>query len=207
MRHAVPYTNRVTDRGQRVIGGRFRLASRRHEPERSSGQLFSFSDGSLTATVEIGLVEGNWEPVGFDVRAYPHETYKRSVGRLTVRALRKVPFGALVDEALILLTEDLEEEQAAAGPVLWVDDDGHHTSIDAAAVKRGLERLQGPGRPSLTYEQLVETARLYNAFARVSRRPTSDLAKHLHLSRSGAAKRVQRARAAGLIPPPRRGGS
>ena len=116
-----------------------------------------------------------------------------------------MPFGALVDEALILLAEDLKRERAAAGPEVRLDDDGHHrVNMRAATARLGLDRLKGPGRPQLTFQELEEDAEFYNARAQVSRHPTRDLAEHIGIERSGAAKRVQRARAAGLIPPYRR---
>lgn len=185
-----------------MIGGRFcRIVSERDTP-RSSGRVFTFSDGTMTASVELGLVDGTWQPIGFDVRSYVPNSAAGDRAVISARGLRAVPFGALVDEALVLLKEAVEEEAAQAGPESYRDADGQmRVSIPNTAARRGLERLRGPGRPRRTYEEAREDARIYIEHARFSRRPTEDLAAAQNISRSGAAKRVQRARALGLIPP------
>jgi hypothetical protein len=57
------------------------------------------------------------------------------------------------------------------------------------------------GRPSLSSDELTKTARLYVEALRAGV-PTGDaVAAGLHLTPSGAAKRIRKARDAGLLPP------
>ncbi len=191
------------NKAQKGSGGRSFVASPAGgEDDRSTARLFWYSDGSRTVTVELGIVNDRWLPVGFDVRAH-----RGSQGRalpLTAREIRSLPFGALVDASLVSLRREDEATLASEGAVVRTDARGRHrVSIRAAGAQRGIERTKAPkpGRPPMSDEELLEDAEYWLDASSWMRKPTQMLAEMRGMSRSGAAKRVQEARRRGLLPP------
>jgi hypothetical protein len=94
--------------------------------------------------------------------------------------------------------------QQRAGWVEALSTDGAFDGLDTVALGafdqdgRGRRFVDKNGNAVSPADALVEVARIYRSAAA---NPTKTVADTLHLSRSAAAKRVARARAAGLIAP------
>ena len=161
-----------------------------------------FTDGDLDVEIELGFVQGRAVPVGVTVRSRSVDGAVHTSALFT-RRLKSIPFGALSDEARRIRKRDLAD--VASKEVTFVDSDGRtRASFAVAAAKREMAALQTPsvvGRPRLPLEEIEAAARIYRDAERAgSKQPTKDVQERRQLSRSTAAKRVQRARQLGLLP-------
>ena len=175
-----------------------------YEPatDRRPERIALFTDGDLDVEIELGFVQGRAAPVGVTIRSRSVDGAVHT-SALSTRRFRSVPFGALADEARRIRKRELED--VASMEEMFVDADGRsRASFSVAAAKREMAELDAPlvGRPSLPLEVIEADAKTYREAQQAgSRHPTKDVAAKRHLSRSAAAKRVQRARKLGLIPP------
>ena len=110
---------------------------------------------------------------------------------VTAGALRKIPLGRLLGAAMSAASDATTAEQARS-----VRD---HFAIS---------REPRSGAP-LSASDLEEVAQLYRAAVAKGKRPTKAVQEACNLSRSGASKRIKKARTAGLLGPapgPRKAG-
>lgn len=106
---------------------------------------------------------------------------------ITTTLLRSLSLGSAID------TERTGWGEALAD--LAEDDDrwSEHAEHMNAPLKRG-------GHPALPANELARVAAIYRDALARNDNPTQAVAKSFHLSQSGAAKRVRRARDKGLLP-------
>ncbi len=151
-------------------------------------------------------VVGRVECVGVEVRSYREtdEDWPPELPRwdedpppLTTSLLRGVPLHTIVT--------DIRRQEAAGSRELgqWMSDQPEFAD---AAAQDGIRRAMAAwDLPRGAPEMLNETARVYSAAWRRGEAPTKAVAARFVISESAAAKRVSRARAAGLLPPTTRG--
>ncbi len=147
------------------------------------------------------VIDGRQECVGVALRSFGFTDKRERRGR-PVRLEEGVH--PLRVEVLRALTMSVIEERRHSIASL-LDELGHQT--ESAAFRAGQQRrITGPdGAPLPTDEALEEVARVYRAAWHERVNPTAAVAEAFTLSRSAAAKRVARARAAGLLPPTTQG--
>lgn len=113
---------------------------------------------------------------------------------ITTSLLRSVPFASLIEADAL--------EQAGAGPPAM-------QAAEGRLFTRGRKVVGPGGSPLPPAEVLAEVAAIYREAwggqGPARRNPTQAVAEKLAISRSAAAKRVRRARDAGLLPETTRG--
>ena len=112
---------------------------------------------------------------------------------VTSSALRDVPIAALVAETASRCAEvwPLDEDDTGEGPPRW------GAGVSDAATRKP----RRPGRKAITDGDLPELASVWKATKEAGLRATTEaVADHFNCSRPTAARAVQRARAAGLLP-------
>jgi hypothetical protein len=138
----------------------------------------------------VGITLRSYAKISDDGRALP---VRGSLHPLRADVLRGLSM-SIIDEhrtswERVLEQPDIDER--------WPHADELRTTFTA----KGRGRFVGAdGRPLPTQEALAEVARVYQAAWRDGKNPTVAVADRFTLSRSAAAKRVARARAAGLLP-------
>ena len=147
-------------------------------------------------SLEYDLVAGRVEPVVMTVRM------TAAGGALTTSLLRQLPVGTWV-------AEDRKTHRARA---MWKYPmvEGLLTKAQQKEIRQARLATESaePGRPRVSYDLLVEVARVYRREHQRSDAPTQAVADHFDRPRSTAAKWVQRAREEGLLGPtePRKAG-
>jgi hypothetical protein len=176
------------------------------DPELPPEDLLSFfAVGPLWVLVELAEVEGRIEPIRIELRGRGRA---KDSAAYPIRAsdVRLIKFGELIDKS----RRDLRA--AAAWMAHDPDKDSQVPKVTAARPEDARRHLGASraksrrGRPPLAHEELKETARLYAQAVRAgSTSPNVDIAPDLNLSVSTVAKRVQKARAKGMLPQTRPG--
>ena len=162
----------------------------------------TFAVGPWHVTVELGVANRRYEPLGFIVRD-PNGDPEREPVALTSREIRRIPFGKLAEAARVHLKAELQMTLQEHPEFFRDESDRGRASFEGSAAAQGIRTLETPraGRPRLSRGELERAAGIYNeADLSGSKQPTQDLADQLSMSRSTAGKWVQRARALGLIP-------
>lgn len=189
-----------------MTDGKFQ--TRHHLPSPPKGKprrIFtdSFHDG-WHVRYEWGVVAGRPEPIGVEIT--PHwlapdgwavtadgrtkaDQPGPAVGRaMTADALRKLPLGEMA-------AEGRQQLRVTAGTAK------HHPQL--VEEWPAMERFEVDARTRrgqrLTAEQLADVAKVYRAAWTVGDPVNEAVKTAFHLSRDGAAKRIQAARAAGLL--------
>lgn len=161
------------------------------------------SRGPWLIDLRFAVVDERVECVGIELRSYRHDDEawlalpRAGEGNEPVRVamLREIPLGSLI------ATEKLRAAHTLRSHLRHLRRDD--LAAETAAWEKGAARTRG-GRPpeDLSLEQV---AQVYREAAVATNAPTRAVAEAFQLSRSAAAKRVARARAAGLLPPTERG--
>jgi len=150
-------------------------------------------------------IDGRAEMVRLEIRCVagpdPDGTWSRLRSAEAPRPIRSTTLRALP-------MRDFDDDRAAWVEMLsddgpWGDerpDDRAELSAAFSADGRGRRLVGEDGAPLSAEDALEEVARIYRT---ALGSPTKRVAEVLHISRSAAAKRVARARAAGLLPPAR----
>ncbi len=159
--------------------------------------------GPWLINVNWGEVGGRWECVHFEIRSYrtPGEEWAKALpdrregtgaAVLTATTWRQIPIGRVIEE---LRRRRIDENTR------WLRSVKRRGAVPEWMVKSGEEALAMWSAP-LPKEGagLEQVAAVYRAAWREGRPPTQAVARHFQLSSSAAAKRVARARAAGLLP-------
>lgn len=199
---------------RRVFTVRGMIEPNDDDPRTDGRDAFLWPDaqkGPWLLRVAWANVRGRYECVGLEIRGYresdetwppqlPH--WSESPEVLTASVLRQVPMGRIVD--------DLRDYWAKANRSFAIAAFDPTATEEEAAIDdelRVMGRQQavawGESRTGLT--MLEDTAGVYTAAWRGGLSPTKAVAAHFTISPSAAAKRVSRARAAGLLPPTKRG--
>lgn len=161
--------------------------------------------GPWLLVLEWAPVHGRMECVGMELRScrlpgedWPSELpgWDQNPPVLTSRVLRELRLGEVL--------HDLRQAQADA-TLDWTSTFNEDTAEDRA-VRESVRRLAAAWaeEPGATEGQ-AEVARVYLNAWRAGRPPTKAVQEHFTISYSAAAKRVSRARQAGLLPETRRG--
>ncbi|MDP9343008.1 MAG: hypothetical protein M3Q23_13160 [Actinomycetota bacterium] len=185
-----------------------------------------FEVGPVWVVVEFADVEGRLEPVRVEIRgrgdahdstAYPiraSDLRRIQLGRLIEESRREIAkeageLGQIVNEPPIDDQYERLYSAALANPSLDPAQVGHAREAhrEAVQVARFFEaaRKRKRGRPPLDRSELEETVDRYREAYGNTSRPTKAVADELHLAHSTVAKRIQKARELGLLPPTRRG--
>jgi hypothetical protein len=165
--------------------------------------------------LRFGEVAGRIECIGMEVMGNPD---RKDQAVITAVALRRLPFGKLVDRTRREHHEDL---QVASGmdpdAGSWSPDVSEEERLRIVAQLRASirERLdlaerdaatQRKGRPSLYGpEHYAQVAEVYITSWKAGGNPTAEVARHFETTNSSAAKWVARARTMGLLPPTTKG--
>ncbi len=154
-----------------------------------------------TWLVEVAFapVAGRLECVGVAVRSFRGDAPLRKVpvepaGVLSAVVLRQVPIGRLVTELREAMARHYHPDT-----VVLLNDDEPEPPQDEEHRQYALWARSPRGRPRLDEEHYREVAQVYQTAWQRGRAPTRAVARRFHLSDSGAAKQVQRARALGLL--------
>jgi len=149
--------------------------------------------GPWECVVDWTVIDGRAECTGLTTRWVGDRATAQPI---TVRQLRRIPIGELIDRArsehaqLLLEIETLEPRGSTRSSQ-------QRSALDAAPRRRGRPR-------QITDEDLKQVARVYEAAYADGASPTIAVANELNLSHSAAGARVRRARDAGHLAEARR---
>lgn len=133
--------------------------------------------------------QGRWRPVDGEVRPIRAETLRSFTMSVVEEA--RAQFAAVLGD------------KGALSPGL--DDRERERLRTAFTASHRSKLVDADGKPVPTRDALAEVARIYGAAWRRGDSPTKAVAEAFKISKSAAAKRVARARAAGLLPPTEQG--
>jgi len=172
--------------------------------------------GPWALRLVYALIDGRPGVVGVELYAVPVEEIREAIGGwpdlpkarhlpkrprpITTAGLR-VPLAEKMTERLAAMRVS-DEITANAKPRAGIPP---HWSEIAQRRLDLLEKVPEPGRrgrpPSLTLEDYRKAAEIYNAALAEGKKPRVAVARELHLSTSGAGKRISGCRELGLLPP------
>jgi hypothetical protein len=179
-----------------------------------------FEVGPVWVVIECADVDGRIEAIRIEIwgRGSPQVPVAYPI---RAADLRRIPIGRLIDQTRQEIAEEARLTADADPPIPAEQAERYlrlldKSSFDAAQKAEALvdlqmhrffdavERKKG-GRPALEPSELEETVRAYREAFRGGLHPNRVVAERLHLTTSAVAKRIQRARALGMLPPTRRG--
>ena len=168
------------------------------EPGRSTLQTWS-SHADWAVETDWLPIDGRLEPVEVRVRSHDPALEGREFsspetpGSVTADAIRKLPIGQMLAEgrqALRHLREVWAKQEDELGIALPWPDDLLGPAVNVGKPKRGQQ---------LTHVDLEKVAEVYTA-AWAAGMPVNEAVRSaFHLSKDGAAKRIAKARSAGLL--------
>jgi hypothetical protein len=147
-------------------------------------------------------VRGRIECIGLEVRGYRETTeewppelplWSGDPPILMTSVLRELPLHSIVTDVRQEMAENSEEFGS------WLAEQPGFSAEDQTALR------QAWTQPRDSLDVLAEVARVYDEAWASGARPTKAVAEHFTISHSAAAKRVSRARTAGLLPKTTRG--
>jgi hypothetical protein len=149
--------------------------------------------GSFVVQVELAVVDGVVRPISWRVQGY-ESAHDEAVTPLTAGALRRVPFGAIVDRAV----EQLLQWQGAREEITRSGGTTLHDPGYAAIERQAVKKLAGPvsaskrgrGRPPTDPETIAHAAEVYMRIKPLSRSAIIDTANEIGVSRSTAYRRL-----------------
>lgn len=180
-------------------------------PERVPAQVEIFRDadgGSWIVALHWTQIAGRYECVGVECRSFVHGDDPQSLQKemrplpavpqsvMTAAKLRRFPLGRWIDEHRAESRRIWEEAAAAPSYRVRLQQLGVNVDSEVRTWRAGQRRARF---------DLSATAAVYRDAHAAGDSPTLAVADFFQLSRSAAAKRVQRARRAGLLPETTRG--
>jgi len=197
-----------------VLTGRFRIPTvpevyRLHPDAPADWTALLWPDsqrGPWLLRLRWAPVRGRIECTGLEVRSYretaeewPPEMplWSEDPPVLMTSLLRDLPLHSIVTD----VRQELAERSAEFGS--WLGEQPEFSAAeDQARLRQGAARWVKPRGSAAV---LAETARVYDEAWAAGAPPTKAVAEHFTISDSAAAKRVSRARSAGLLPATTRG--
>jgi hypothetical protein len=146
--------------------------------------------------VLVNVIDGKPECVEFRCAVSPEHAKQGKT--ISAEALRRLPLGRLVEEAVLMVARPIEEIPRQARTWKNLDE---ARAVHAEAAKQYRRAKRSPHRHvDVTDELLEDVASVYRANL-AKGRPTAAVAEELHYSRSRAGSLVMQARQRGFLPP------
>jgi len=157
--------------------------------------------GPYLVTLDFAEVGGRLECVRFEIGADMDEPNSPDPVPVTASALRGIPLGELIDQALFERTKTLRRWAKEAGPA-----GGRSRRLRDRVASAEASLGRAPGRPpEYSEDHFKQVADAYTRAWKIGGHPTESVATQWHVSPSAAAKWVARAREMGFLPPTERG--
>jgi len=159
------------------------------------GEGGAVSSRSYLLTLDFADVDGRLECVRVELGWPADEPRQGAPVPVTMSALRSVPLGRIIDEALRQHTRRLRDWAKVLEP-------GQQAELLPLVAAAAASLPRAPGRPpSYNSEHFVKVADAYTKARRAGESPTKAVASRFHVSYPTAANWVARARAMGFLPP------